>query len=233
MQVIQRYLDQWIFIFQWHRGTWTSGYIMWHRGTWSSVYMPVTQKHMDQRACIYASDIEVQGPVGMHMLQTQSYVDQWARICQWHRATWTNGHTYASDTEVYGPVGMHMPVTQRHMGQWRCQRHRATCTSRAPSWKKRPTQARRKPTGTSASHWIKSFPASNALFTQLQISTPEDLVQLHKWQETSHRALRENRLHFHQIWLKVFFQMSNRMQNQNINKNKKRQVKSHQSKLRC
>lgn len=135
MQVIQRYLDQWIFIFQWHRGTWTSGNI--HASdteVLGPVYICQLHRSTWTRGHAYAS--ELRGPVGMHMPMTQSYMDQWARICQWHRATWTNGHTYASDTEVYGPVGMHMPVTQRHMGQRRCQRHRATCISRAPSWKK-------------------------------------------------------------------------------------------------
>ena len=192
--------------------------------------MPVTQKYMDQRACIcqwatwtsghaYANDTELHGPVGTHMPVTQSYVDQWTYIRQWHRGIWTSGHAHASDTEAYGAEKM--PATQSYMHQ------------QSTKLEKRPTQAWRKPTGTSASHWIKSFPASNALFTQLQISTPEDQVQLHKWQETPCRAIRENPLHFHQIWLKVFFQMSNKMRNKNINKKKKRQVKSHQSKLRC
>lgn len=106
-------------ICKWYRGTWTSGYL------YSSdtevlglveIYMPVTQRYLVQ--CIYASYTEVHGPEGMHM--PVSYVDQWACICQWHRATWTSGHAYASDTELRGPMDIHTPVTQRYMDQWAC-----------------------------------------------------------------------------------------------------------------
>ena len=63
----------------------------------------------------YANDTELGGPVGTHMPVTQSYMDQWTYIRQWHRGIWTSGHAHASDTEAYGTVKM--PATQSYMHQ--------------------------------------------------------------------------------------------------------------------
>ena len=175
------------------------------------------------------------------MPQTQRYKDQWACICQWHRATWTNGHTYASDTEVHGPVGTHMPVTQRHMGQWRCQwdrgiwgREDASDTElHAPA----EHQAGKKANpGMKETHWYISITLDQIL-SGFQCPIHSATNQYH-WRPsiaTQMTADTVQSIKGKPLALSTKFdsRFSSKWATECKKRKKKRQVKSHQSKLRC